>query len=67
MDTLSQSSYYSSASRFNAPKKVMIDGELIDGEYITKNIIFNSNIVVETPELIKNKVHGDKTVMIRLM
>lgn len=45
----------------------MVDGELLDGEYFSKNIIFNSNIVIETPELIKNKVHGDKTILVRLV
>lgn len=67
MDNLSQTSFRSSASRFNAPRKVMVDGEMMDAEYITKNIVFNSTIMVETPELVKNKVQGDKTVMVRLL
>lgn len=45
----------------------MVDGEIMDSEYITKNIVFNSSIIIETPELVKNKVHGDKTVMVRLL
>lgn len=45
----------------------MVDGELLDGEYFTKQIVFNSNIQIETPELIKNKVHGDKTILVRLL
>jgi hypothetical protein len=45
----------------------MVDGEMMDGEYFTKAIIFNSNLIVDTPEIVKNKVHGDKTVMVRLL
>ena len=45
----------------------MVDGEIFDQEYITKNVVYNSSIVIETPELIKNKVHGDKVVQVRLM
>jgi hypothetical protein len=40
---------------------------MMDSEYITKNVIFNSNVLIETPELIKNKVHGDKVVIVRLL
>ncbi len=66
-DNLSQASFHSTLSRFSAPRKVMVDGEMMDGEYLTKNVVYNSNIVIETPELIKNKVHGDKIIVVRLM
>lgn len=40
---------------------------MMDSEFFTKTIVFNSNIVVETPEVVKNKIHGDKTVSVRMM
>ena len=45
----------------------MVDGEIFDQEYIVKNVVYNTNIIIQTPELIKNKVHGDKVVQVRLM
>lgn len=67
MDNLSQSSFRSSGSMFQAPRKAFVDGEMLDGEYVTKQIITQSNILIETPEHIKNKVQGDKVVHVRSM
>lgn len=36
MDNLSQSSFRSSGSMFHAPRKAFVDGEMLDGEYVTK-------------------------------
>lgn len=67
MDALSVSSYKSGVSFRDTPKKVFIDGEFLDGEYLTKQIVTSSTIIIETPETIKNKVHGDKTGIIKMM
>ncbi len=64
MDNLSNSSARSAIS--NRPKQVFFDNELIDSEYITKSIIYTQGyIIIETPEYIKNKVQGDKKVIVR--
>lgn len=40
---------------------------MMDSEFFIKNIIYTSNIIVETPEIVKNKIHGDKTVSVRML
>ena len=69
MDTLSQSSFKSSASHsgFAKPNKVYMDGESFDGEYLTKAVTTQSKIIVYTPENIKPKVTGDKLSAIRFL
>lgn len=49
------------------PRKLIADGEEFDGEYLVKDIVFNSQIIIETPQTIINKVQGDKQVVVRLM
>ena len=67
MDTYSVASYKSGVSFKDTPKKVFVDGEFLDGEYLTKQITTSSTITIQTPETIKNKVHGDKTGVIKMM
>lgn len=57
-----------SASGFTrGSRKTTVDGEEYNNDYIVKAIYYNSLITIQTPELIKQKVQGDKLVMIRFM
>lgn len=67
MDNASISSYKSGISMRDAPKKVFVDGEFLDGEYLTKAVTTNATIIIESPETIKNKIHGDKTAIVKNM
>lgn len=67
MDYMSVGSVRSGVSFANTPRKVIADGEEFDGEYLVKEVVYSSNIQVQVPELIKNRVQGDKQVVVRLM
>lgn len=67
MDNLSTLSGRSGVSFANTPRKIIADGEEYDGEYLVKEITFDSAISIQTPQTIMNKVQGDKQVVIRLM
>lgn len=56
MDYMSVGSVRSGVSFANTPRKVIADGEEFDGEYLVKEVVYSSNIQVQVPELIKNRV-----------
>lgn len=60
MDYMSTGSVRSGVSFANTPRKAIVEGEEFDGEYLTKGVVYTSNIAIYTPEIIAAKVQGDK-------
>lgn len=46
MDNLSTASYRSGVSFANTPRKIIANGEEYDGEYLVKDVVYNSNIII---------------------
>jgi hypothetical protein len=60
MDYTSVGSVRSGVSFSATPRKVIADGEEFDGEYLVKDVVKSASIQISTPEIIRNKVQGDK-------
>lgn len=56
MDYMSTGSVRSGVSFANTPRKAIVEGEEFDGEYLTKGVVYTSNISIYTPEIIATKV-----------